>query len=71
MIALLTATNTLGIEYGKIIQNSFTVAKLGALGALIVLGLTVGWNASAVHANLAAFWQRPVRPIQYHPWEPS
>jgi APA family basic amino acid/polyamine antiporter len=62
VIAFLTATNTLGIEYGKIIQNSFTVAKLGALGALIVLGLTVGWNASAVHANLAAFWQRPATP---------
>ncbi len=44
VIALLTATNTLGIEYGKIIQNSFTVAKLGALGALILLGLSVGWN---------------------------
>jgi APA family basic amino acid/polyamine antiporter len=59
VIALLTATNALGIEYGKIIQNSFTVAKLGALGALIVLGLTVGWHASSVHANLAGFWQRP------------
>ncbi len=38
VIALLTATNALGIEYGKIIQNSFTVAKLGALGALILAG---------------------------------
>src|ERR1700683_3074811 len=62
VIALLTATNTLGIEYGKIIQNSFTVAKLGALGALILLGLTVGWNASSVHANLAVFGQRPAIP---------
>jgi APA family basic amino acid/polyamine antiporter len=59
VIALLTATNALGIEYGKIIQNSFTVAKLGALGALILLGLTVGWRAPSVHANLAVFWQRP------------
>jgi basic amino acid/polyamine antiporter, APA family len=59
VIALLTATNTLGIEYGKVIQNSFTVAKLGALAALILLGLTVGWNASSVHANLAVFGQRP------------
>jgi APA family basic amino acid/polyamine antiporter len=59
VIALLTVTNTLGIEYGKIIQNSFTVAKLGALAVLILLGLTVGWNASAVHSNLAMFWQRP------------
>jgi basic amino acid/polyamine antiporter, APA family len=62
VIVLLTATNTFGIEYGKIIQNSFTVAKLGAMAVLIVLGLTVGWNASAVHANLAVFWQRPATP---------
>jgi basic amino acid/polyamine antiporter, APA family len=59
VIVVLTATNSFGIEYGKIIQNSFTVAKLGAMGALILLGLTIGWNASAVHANLAHFWQRP------------
>jgi APA family basic amino acid/polyamine antiporter len=59
VIALLTATNTLGIEYAKIVQNAFTVAKLGALAALILLGLTVGWNSSAVHTNLAGFWQRP------------
>ena len=59
VIAVLTATNSLGIEYGKIIQNGFTVAKLGAMAALIVLGLTIGWNSSAVHANLATFWQRP------------
>ncbi len=38
VIGLLTATNTLGIEYGKIIQNTFTVAKLGALAALILVG---------------------------------
>src|ERR1700728_1545506 len=62
VIALLTATNTLGIEYGKIVQNSFTVAKLGALGVLILLGLTVGWNGSSVHANLAVFGERPAIP---------
>ena len=65
VIALLTATNTLGIEYGKIIQNSFTVAKLGALTVLILLGLTIGWNRGAVHANLAAFWQRPTLPTAH------
>jgi APA family basic amino acid/polyamine antiporter len=59
VIALLTATNMLGIEYGKIIQNTFTVAKLGAMAALVLLGLTVGWRAATVHANLASFWQRP------------
>jgi APA family basic amino acid/polyamine antiporter len=59
VIALLTATNSLGVEYGKLIQNTFTVAKLGAMAALILLGLAVGWRASAVHTNLAMFWQRP------------
>jgi APA family basic amino acid/polyamine antiporter len=66
VILVLTATNTLGIEYGKIIQNAFTVAKLGAMGALILLGLTVGWNAATVHANLAVFWQRPAE-VAAHP----
>ena len=31
LIALLTWTNTRGIDYGRIIQNVFTVAKTGAL----------------------------------------
>ena len=31
MIALLTLTNTRGLEYGKIVQNVFTTAKVGAL----------------------------------------
>ncbi|HEU5289859.1 MAG TPA: amino acid permease [Cyclobacteriaceae bacterium] len=38
MIALLTYTNTRGIQGGKIIQNTFTGAKLIALFGLIVLG---------------------------------
>jgi APA family basic amino acid/polyamine antiporter len=59
VITLLTATNSLGIEYGKLIQNSFTVAKLSAMGALILLGLTLGWRAPTVHANLSAIWHRP------------
>lgn len=62
MIALLTATNMRGLEWGKNIQNVFSVAKVGALLALIVLGLTRGWNADAVQANLAQFWS--VRPTQ-------
>ena len=38
MIVLLTYTNTRGIQGGKIIQNTFTAAKLIALFGLIVLG---------------------------------
>ena len=51
LIALLTWTNTRGLEYGKIVQNLFTTTKLAALFGLIVLGLVAGWNATAVHAN--------------------
>src|SRR5438552_9763608 len=48
MIALLTWTNTRGLEWGKIIQNDFTSAKTGALVALILIGLLIGRNPAAV-----------------------
>jgi APA family basic amino acid/polyamine antiporter len=56
LIALLTWTNTRGLQYGRIIQNIFTTAKTGALAGLILLGLLAGWNATAVHANFSDFW---------------
>ena len=56
LIALLTWSNTRGLEYGKIVQNIFTTAKTGALIALIGLGLVLGWNAGAVDVNFGAFW---------------
>jgi APA family basic amino acid/polyamine antiporter len=62
MIAVLTAMNTRGVEWGKSIQNIFSVAKVGALLALIVLGLTKGWSSDVVSNNLARFWT--VHPAQ-------
>jgi basic amino acid/polyamine antiporter, APA family len=56
IIVLLTVTNSRGLEYGKIVQNIFTVAKIGALLALIVLGLTLGANSAAFHANFHRTW---------------
>jgi APA family basic amino acid/polyamine antiporter len=56
VIALLTFSNTLGLRYGKIIQNIFTVAKTGALGGLIVLGIVYGRNSAAVSANFSSAW---------------
>jgi APA family basic amino acid/polyamine antiporter len=53
---LLTWTNTRGLEYGKIVQNVFTTAKTGALAALIVLGLVIGWDAGVVQANFGDLW---------------
>lgn len=55
VVALLTATNTLGIKTGKIVQNTFTAAKVGALAALIVLAFFIGSNDEAA-AHTADFW---------------
>ncbi len=64
LIALLTVTNLFGIDYGKLIQNVFTVSKTGALIGLIVLCLALGWNADAVGRNFGAFWTvRPTAPV--------
>jgi basic amino acid/polyamine antiporter, APA family len=64
LIAVLTWTNSRGLQYGKIVQNVFTVAKTAALLALIVLGLTLGWNAAAVHDNFSNAWTaRGVSPL--------
>ena len=56
MVALLTWTNTRGLDWGKVIQNVFTTTKTGALLALIAVGLLFGWNAAAASGNFG----RPV-----------
>ena len=66
LIALLTWTNTRGLDYGRIIQNVFTTAKTGALLGLIAVGLFLGWNAPAVAANFANPWI-PQNPIEFAP----
>src|SRR6266700_1954067 len=54
LIALLTWTNTRGLEVGKIIQNTFTFAKTAALAAVVVIGLSLGWRANS--AALTSTW---------------
>jgi APA family basic amino acid/polyamine antiporter len=54
LIALLTWTNTRGLEVGKIVQNTFTFAKTAALAAVIGIGLSLGWNANS--AALGSSW---------------
>ncbi|HEV3146242.1 MAG TPA: amino acid permease [Gemmataceae bacterium] len=53
----LTAWNTFGVQQGKWLQNIFTVAKIGALTLLIVVGLALTWNSHVVESNFAHLWQ--------------
>jgi basic amino acid/polyamine antiporter, APA family len=55
LIALLTWSNTRGLEVGKIVQNTFTFAKTAALAAVVVIGLSLGWNANSA-ALKSAWW---------------
>jgi basic amino acid/polyamine antiporter, APA family len=64
VIAVLTWTNSRGLQYGKVVQNVFTLGKTIALIVLILLGLTLGWNAAAVHGNFTNAWTaRGVSPL--------
>jgi APA family basic amino acid/polyamine antiporter len=64
LIAFLTWTNTRGLKWGKIIQNTFTVTKTGTLVALVIAGVLIGRNASVVSANFGSLWQpRGFEPI--------
>jgi APA family basic amino acid/polyamine antiporter len=57
LIVLLTWTNTRGLQYGRIIQNVFTTAKTGALVGLILVGVLLGWNATAISENFGRLWE--------------
>src|SRR3954467_3932941 len=56
LIALLTFMNTRGLKLGKLVQNVFTVAKTGALIALIVLGIIVGLKSGVGTSNFSDLW---------------
>jgi basic amino acid/polyamine antiporter, APA family len=56
VIVFLTFSNTLGLRYGKLIQNTFTIAKTGALAVVILLGVLYGRNEAAVSANFGSSW---------------
>ena len=50
-IAVLTWINLRGVREGKLVQTTLTVVKTGALALLIIIGLTIGRNATALAAN--------------------
>ena len=51
----LSWANTRGLRIGKLIQNTLTIAKTGALAALIVIGLLIGWNRGSA-AYTSSWW---------------
>lgn len=55
-IVLLTFINTRGVESGKLIQTVFTSAKLLALFALIILGITIGLKGDTLIQNFTNAW---------------
>lgn len=55
LIALLTWTNTRGLELGKLVQNVFTFAKTAALAGVVVVGLFLGWRLTCA-ARTSAWW---------------
>src|SRR5580765_5613061 len=56
LIALLTWTNTRGLEYGRIFHNESATTETGALALLIVVGVLLGWNHAAISDNFGNLW---------------
>jgi APA family basic amino acid/polyamine antiporter len=57
IIVFLSIVNIFGLKTGALIQNVFTIAKASALFGLVVLGLAIGRNATAIAANFTDFWR--------------
>lgn len=55
-ICLLTWVNSMGIKFGKFIQNSFTFTKVAVLLLFIIIGLLFAGMSGAVEANMDIFW---------------
>jgi basic amino acid/polyamine antiporter, APA family len=55
-IMVLTLVNIGGLKEGKYVQNIFTFTKAIALFGLILLGIFIGRNSSAIAANFSNFW---------------
>ncbi len=56
VLGLLTWSNTTGLRTGKWVQNVFTWAKIAALAALVLSGLVLGANQTALRANFTDWW---------------
>jgi len=57
IVVFLTVLNIFGLKLGAAVQNTFTIAKVSALAALVLAGLFVQRNAAAIAANFGNFWR--------------
>jgi basic amino acid/polyamine antiporter, APA family len=56
-VIILTAVNAFGVKEGAAVQNVFTFAKAAALLGLVLVGIAIGRNATAIAANFTDFWR--------------
>jgi basic amino acid/polyamine antiporter, APA family len=56
MITALTILNIRGVTLGAAVQTVFSVAKIGALAVLVLLGLTIFRQPDIAAANFSNFW---------------
>jgi len=54
VIVILTAVNLRGLSLGKLLQNSFTTAKILSLIFIIALAVVIAPNRTAIHANFGS-----------------
>jgi APA family basic amino acid/polyamine antiporter len=66
VIVFLTLLNCRGVQYGKLVQNVFTVAKTSALILLIIVGLTIAANPDVTAMNTAQPWVGATETAKYN-----
>jgi len=57
IVVFLTVLNIFGLKLGAAVQNTFTIAKVSALAALVLAGIFIERNAAAISANFGNFWR--------------
>lgn len=56
VVLVLTLINARGVTLGATVQTIFAAAKVGALGLIVVLGLTLFRQPEVASANFSNFW---------------
>jgi APA family basic amino acid/polyamine antiporter len=57
VVWVLTLVNARGVAFGALVQNAFTVTKTVALGLLVLVGVGLARNETAIAENFGDFWR--------------